>query len=119
MINGYTTDRHDLAVSISDCLVACQKLGLQTEEVLRQGNNELRRETEIKMCNFTDNMLKEFRYINKRVEDKILYEVGVYREMPEDERAPPKRLPLKIYSDDINLQKRPASAHIIKPDFES
>jgi len=42
-------------------------------------------------------MIKEFRYINKRIEDKILYEVGVYREMPPDERAPQKRPPLKIY----------------------
>jgi len=97
LIEGYKTDRHDLAVSISDCLAACQKLGLQTEEILREGNNELRRETEMKICNFTDNMIKEFRYINKRIEDKILFEVGVYREMPPDERAPQKRPPLKIY----------------------
>jgi hypothetical protein len=73
----------------------------------------------MKMCNFTDNMIKEFRYINKRIEDKILFEVGVYREMPPDERAPPKRLPLKIYQTDINVQARPASALMIHPDFET
>ena len=73
----------------------------------------------MKMCNFTDNMIKEFRYINKRIEDKILYEVGVYREMPPDERAPQKRPPLKIYQTDINFQARPASATMIHPDFET
>ena len=64
----------------------------------------------MKMCNFTDNLLKEFQYLNKRIHDKILFDVGVYREMPEDERAPPKRLPLKIYKTDIDLPERPASA---------
>lgn len=64
LIDGYTTDRRKLAISISDCLAASQQLSLTTEEVLRVGNNEVRRETEMKMCNFTDNMLKEFRYIN-------------------------------------------------------
>lgn len=28
LIDGYTTDRHNLAVSISDCLAFCQKLSL-------------------------------------------------------------------------------------------
>jgi len=71
------------------------------------------------MCNFTDNMLKEFKYINKRIQDKILYEVGVYKEMPEDERAPPKRDGLKIYQTDVNLQQRPASAQAFTPDFDA
>ena len=64
-------------------------------------------------------MIKEFRYINKRIEEKILFEVGVYREMPPDERAPQKRPPLKIYQTDINVQARPASATMIHPDFET
>lgn len=40
------------------------------------------------MCNFTDNLLLEFKYINKRYEDKILYTMGYYKEIPDDERAP-------------------------------
>ena len=43
--------------------------------------------------------------------DKILFDVGVYREMPDDERAPPKRPTLKIYKTDVVVTERPASAN--------
>lgn len=30
------------------------------------------------MCHFTDNLFLEFKYLNKRLEDKILFTVGYY-----------------------------------------
>ena len=119
LIQGYTKDRNKLAVSISDCQSACEKLTIDTQEVLRIGNTDLRREVEQKMCNFTDNLLLEFKYINKRYEDKILYTMGYYKEMPDDERAPRKRPPLKIFQSDFKLPIRPSSAVFTHEELEN
>ena len=40
------------------------------------------------MCKFTENLILEFKYLNKRLEDKILFKVGYYSVMPDDERNP-------------------------------
>jgi len=61
------------------------------------------------MCHFTENLVSEFKHLNKRLEDKILFTVGYYQEMPEDERNPiwPN---LKISKNDIIQGVRPRSA---------
>jgi hypothetical protein len=63
------------------------------------------------MCKFTENLILEFKYLNKRLEDKILFKVGYYSVMPDDERNPvfPD---VKITKDDLNYGKRPKSALI-------
>lgn len=30
------------------------------------------------MCKFTENLILEFKYLNKRLEDNILFKVGYY-----------------------------------------
>lgn len=36
------------------------------------------------MCKFTENLILEFKYLNQRLEDKILFKIGFYNEMPDD-----------------------------------
>ena len=40
------------------------------------------------MCKFTENLVLEFKYLNQRLEDKILFQVGYYNVMPDDYRYP-------------------------------
>lgn len=55
------------------------------------GNTNLKKETEAKMCKFTENLILEFKYLNKRLEDQILFKIGFYKEMPGDGRDPKHR----------------------------
>ncbi len=92
-------------------------MAMRCEEALRQGNNLVRKETEDKMCKFTENLILEFKYLNKRLEDKILFTVGYYQEMPPDERNPV--LPnIKITKHDYGLVSRPKSALPLKLNFD-
>jgi hypothetical protein len=46
-----------MSEQIAECMIKADKLAIQTEEILRQGNRELQKETEQKMCHFTENLI--------------------------------------------------------------
>ena len=52
-----------MSEQIAECMIKADKLAIQTEEILRQGNRELQKETEQKMCHFTENLIQEFKYL--------------------------------------------------------
>ena len=68
------------------------------------------------MCRFTENLMLEFKYLNKRLEDKILFQVGYYQDMPEDTRGP-RECWLRL-DKDIKDKVRPVSAVNHKLDFD-
>ena len=89
---------------IADSIVKANELAQQCEEFLRQGNCDLRQETEHKMIRFAENLLSEFERRNKRLEDKILFRVGFYDRMPQDDgRHPDQKSVTKV-------PKRPQTA---------
>jgi hypothetical protein len=114
--NTHHTDKKAMNDAVAKCLIRTEQLGLQTEETLRKGNFDLKRETELKMCRFTENLMLEFKYLNKRLEDKILFQVGYYQEMPEDTRGP-RECWLRL-DKDIKDKVRPVSAVNHKLDFD-
>lgn len=107
-----------MAMQIAECMIKSDHLSMKCEETLRLGNTELRKETESRMCHFTENLILEFKYLNKRLEDKILFQVGYYQQEQSDERNPvwPD---LKITKKDLVHQvSRPRSALNLKLDFD-
>lgn len=58
----------------------------QLQDLLWRGHADIKRETELKMCKFTENLMIEFAHLNKRLEDKILFKIGFYQNMPLDPR---------------------------------
>ncbi len=98
---NYVKDKQQTAKEITDCKVKADQLAIKCEEILRQGNRDLKKDTETKMCHFTENLILEMKYLNKRLEDKILFQVGFYKEEQDDERSPPPLPNLKITSKDL------------------
>lgn len=117
IVKQYDSDKAHMHKRLSECIISSKQLAMRCEEALRQGNNLVRKETEDKMCKFTENLILEFKYLNKRLEDKILFTVGYYQEMPPDERNPV--LPnIKITKHDYGLVSRPKSALPLKLNFD-
>lgn len=58
----------------------------------------------------------EFQYLNKRLEDKILFTIGFYEDMPDDERNP---VWPEFQKKDVKLGTRPKSAVYRPLDFNS
>lgn len=70
------------------------------------------------MCKFTENLILEFKYLNKRLEDNILFKVGYYQALPDDPRNPSQ---CWIRLENINPNAkvpRPKSAIPFKLNFE-
>lgn len=98
---------------VAQATLRADRLAITTEEVLRQGNNDLRKETEVKICKFTENLTLEFKYLNKRLEDKILFQIGFYKTLPKDPHQPVQyAIPTIAYEKPVD---RPNSGHPQRP----
>ena len=89
-----------------------QKLAYRTEEILSEGNQKLRLELDQKLWRFTDGLVTEFKHLNKRLEDQVLFKIGYYQHAPAQANLPSEKPwepidPYKI--------TRPQSASLSRP----
>lgn len=64
IIKNHQQDRQEMRNLVGEAQAKADNLALKCEEVLRQGNQLLRVETETKMCKFTENLILEFKHLN-------------------------------------------------------
>lgn len=76
--NNYKKDKQNIYASVSKCIAENQKLVAKTDIIFQERDIKLHKETELKMCKYTENLMSEFKFLNKRLEDTILFKIGYY-----------------------------------------
>ena len=71
-----------------ECNVNQEQLRYDIDDVLKKNSDNLKVGLETQTYRLCDSIIEEFKYLNKRLEDKILFTVGYYDKKwrPEEEK---------------------------------
>lgn len=94
-MNTYNQHISSLSAGIADCVAGSEKFKDASENFIRMANQKYTKETDEKMIHFTQNFVNELTYLTKRHEDQLLFKIGFYNKMPEDERNPNRKYDFK------------------------
>ena len=100
-----------------------EKMKIELDFRMKDAIDDYKKEIQGKMYQFSDSVLKEFRFLHKRLEDKIYFELGYHDKMPKLNQYLTKEAKLddllsvkemSVWSN-FDKEKRANSIHIFKP----
>lgn len=93
----------DIHVRIAESVTASEQCAIDCNSGMAQNLDKLKKDSELSLCNFTDNLVREIRYLNQRAEDKLLFKIGYYTSPQHNPLVSPTGSPREFPTIDIDL----------------